>query len=50
MSRRAALVTLALALEAMCVLGRPPRLPETRSPKPAIEIVAVEKPKNRPTA
>jgi|1185.fasta_scaffold1484918_2 hypothetical protein len=51
MSRRTAtLLTLALSLEVMCVVGRMSRLPDVRAANAPVEIVASERPKSRPTA
>ena len=51
MSRRtAALLTLALSLEAMSVVGRMSRPPDVRAANSPVEIAVIEKPKSRPAA
>ena len=51
MSRRTTtLLTLALSLEAMCVVGRMSRLPDVRAANNPVEIAVAERPKNRSVA
>ena len=51
MSRRTAtLLTLALSLEAMCVVGRMSRLPDVRPANNPVEIAVAERPNSRPMA
>jgi len=48
--RTAALLTIALSLETMGVVGRMSRLPDIRAANNPVEIAVVEKPKSRPAA
>ena len=45
--RTADLLTLALSLEAVCVIDRMPRLPDVRPADNPVEIAIAERPKSR---